>query len=467
MQDEVSKTKYLAKNTLIFAIGNFGTKVISFILVPFYTYVLTTEEYGVINLIFTICSVISPILMLNLQDAVRRFALEKNANYNAILSTEWIVILGGHIAGLLLLPIMKNIPALSDYSVILYFYLVALTANIIVLEYLRGRELMKLYAFCSFVSSACVAVLNLLFLLKFRLGINGYYLSYIISYFISSLIAVVCGKQWKVFKAWTFDKKIFREMILFSLPMIPNSIFWWISSSSDHIMVVSLLGAAADGIYTVSYKIPTLIYTISTIFMQAWQISAIKESENDDAIDFSNKMFDAYVRFTAVLTAGLLLFIKPFMRIYVSQEFFNAWMFAPVLIVGFSFSSLATFVGTPYFVKKDMKGNMFSAASGALLNIALNFILIPICGIQGAAIATCLSYICIFIYRLIDTRKYLVLDYKKRIYGIFLVIILIMLALVFIEAPIHYIMLAIGFTVICVMNISLIKPIITRLLHRP
>lgn len=466
MQSETSKVKYLAKNTLIFAIGNFSTKVIAFILVPFYTYVLTTEEYGIVNLIFTICSVISPMLMLNLQDAVRRFALDNDSNYNAILSTEWTVIIGGHLLGLLLIPIIGIVPGLKQYSITLYFYLVTMTANIIILEYLRGRERMRLYAFCSFVSSTGVAVLNLLFLLKFRLGINGYYLSYIFAYLVSSTIAVIYGKQWQVFKEWTFDKKLFKEMIFFSLPMIPNSIFWWISSSSDHIMVSFLLGTAANGIYTVSYKIPTLIATISSIFMQSWQISAIKESQNEDSLEFSNKMFDAYIRFIVVLTAGLLLFFKPFMRIYVSQEYFSAWKYVPVLIVGFSFSTLATFVGTPYFVKKDMKGNMYSAAFGAFLNIILNFFLIPMLGIQGAAIATCLSYICIFIYRLVDTRKYLLLNYKRGIYGVFLLVISLMLLISFMEEPINYVLLLIGFVFICSMNYNLIKPIIVRFVNK-
>ena len=102
-----SRSKYLLKNTVIFALGNFSTKLIAFFLVPFYTYVLTTEEYGVINLIFTLATLIGPFLMVNLQDAVRRFALESNADHKAILSIEWGVIIVGHLFGLLLIPLAK------------------------------------------------------------------------------------------------------------------------------------------------------------------------------------------------------------------------------------------------------------------------------------------------------------------------------------------------------------------------
>lgn len=433
-----NKKNYLLKNTAIFALGNFSTKLIGFFLVPYYTYVLTTNEYGVINLIFTICTVISPFLMLNLQDAVRRFLLEKDAKYNSILTTEWIVIIIGHIIGICLIPCARYISIINDYAIIIYFYLVTSTTNVILLEYLRGREKMMSYTVCNVFSSLCIAILNIVFLTKYRLGIKGYFLSFIIAYFLSNLLAIVLGKQYDVIKKWNYDKKITKSMIYFSLPLIPNTLLWWVSSSADHIMVTNLIGAAANGIYTISYKIPTLISTVSNIFMQAWQISAIKE-EGDQ--EFSNKMFDAYMRFNVLLSAGLLLIIKPFMKIYVSANYFSAWKYTPFLIIGYAFSTLGTFVGTPYYVYKDMKGNMWSAGAGALINIILNIILIPTIGIQGAAIATCLSYVVVFIYRCFDTRKYTKINFDRNRSILYLSILIAMLVICFIESGWHYIVL--------------------------
>ena len=261
-----SRSKYLLKNTVIFALGNFSTKLIAFFLVPFYTYVLTTEEYGVINLIFTLATLIGPFLMVNLQDAVRRFALESNADHKAILSIEWGVIIVGHLFGLLLIPLAKMYAPISSYSLELYFYIVSLSANTIFLEYLRGIEKMKAYSICSVLSSLIIAVLNIFFLTRMQLGVSGYFLAYIIAFTFSSLIAIIIGKQYTVFREWKWDKTLFRNMIKFSIPMIPNSLLWWVSSSSDHIMVTHFINAAANGIYTVSYKIPTLISTVSNMF---------------------------------------------------------------------------------------------------------------------------------------------------------------------------------------------------------
>lgn len=461
-----SRSKYLLKNTVIFALGNFSTKLIAFFLVPFYTYILTTEEYGVINLIFTLATLIGPFLMVNLQDAVRRFALESNADHKAILTIEWGVIIVGHLFGLLLIPLAKMYAPISSYSLELYFYIVSLSANTIFLEYLRGIEKMKAYSICSVLSSLIIAVLNIFFLTWMQLGVSGYFLAYIIAFTFSSLIAIIIGKQYTVFREWKWDKTLFRNMIKFSIPMIPNSLLWWVSSSSDHIMVTHFINAAANGIYTVSYKIPTLISTVSNIFMQAWQISAIKENDSKDNDDFSNIMFDGYIRFITLFTGFLLVIIKPFMYIYVNPSFVEAWKYTPVLIIGYAFSTLGTFVGTPYYVYKDMKGNMFSAASGAVINVILNAILIPTLGIQGASIATCFSYIVVFIYRVFDTRKYVILNFRKKEYVAFLSGILLLSALCYMNTQWKIFIMFIIYAYLIVLNKKLIGTLYRSLKQR-
>lgn len=461
-----SRSKYLLKNTVIFALGNFSTKLIAFFLVPFYTYVLTTEEYGVINLIFTLATLIGPFLMVNLQDAVRRFALESNADHKAILTIEWGVIIVGHLFGLLLIPLAKMYAPISSYSLELYFYIVSLSANTIFLEYLRGIEKMKAYSICSVLSSLIIAVLNIFFLTWMQLGVSGYFLAYIIAFTFSSLIAIIIGKQYTVFREWKWDKTLFRNMIKFSIPMIPNSLLWWVSSSSDHIMVTHFINAAANGIYTVSYKIPTLISTVSNIFMQAWQISAIKENDSKDNDDFSNIMFDGYIRFITLFTGFLLVIIKPFMYIYVNPSFVEAWKYTPFLIIGYAFSTLGTFVGTPYYVYKDMKGNMFSAASGAVINVILNAILIPTLGIQGASIATCFSYIVVFIYRVFDTRKYVILNFRKKEYVAFLSGILLLSALCYMNTQWKIFIMFIIYAYLIVLNKKLIGTLYRSLKQR-
>ena len=112
---EKNRSKYLLKNTAIFALGSIGTKVISFFLVPLYTNILSTSEYGVVDLVTTICTVLAPILILNINEAIMRFSLDENANTTEIMSVGIMLLGMSFIGGLILIPMASAFPIISEY----------------------------------------------------------------------------------------------------------------------------------------------------------------------------------------------------------------------------------------------------------------------------------------------------------------------------------------------------------------
>lgn len=461
-----NRVKYLAKNTAIFAIGNIGTKLISFFLVPLYTYVLSTEDYGTIDLIFSICSVITPIIMCNIGEAVKRYALDKDAEYNKILATAYLWVIFGWLIGLIILPIASRISVVKEYTVYIYVYTVISATYVVITDYLRGREQLKAYTVCSLFTTAFIAGFNILFLVALHQKVFGYLRAYIVAYLITTILAFVLSKQYKMIFKLKFDRKLFAEMSKFAIALVPNSLLWWITNSSDRVMVSNMISVSANGLYTVSYKLPSLMSTLSTIFMQAWQYSAIREIDSSDRVEYNMTMYDAYVRFVSLTAAGLLLILKPFMRIYVSSTYFEAWKYSPFLILGYVFMTLGTFVGTSYYVEKNMIGNMFSALSGALTNIILNFILIPVIGINGAAIATCISYFVIFIYRVIDTQKYMRLNVLRKDHWCLWSLLFIMIISVYLEGIVSIAILAVEFLALLFCNRKIASIIIKMLLNK-
>ena len=441
---ETSRKKYLIKNTAIFAFGNLSTKFIHFFLVPFYTYTLSTEQYGIIDIINSISSMVIPLIMCNIGEAIRRYLLDKNSDINEIRAVEFFWIIFGLFASILVYGIFWKLPSFRQYALYISAFSFFSTLFQTTQDFLRGQEKLKLYTFCSILSSFGIALLNILFLAKFNLGIEGYFLSYIITYFISALIAFIIGGQYRQVTKIHLDKLLFKEMSVFSLTLVPNSIMWWITNSSDRIMVTYLVSASANGLYSISYKLPSLMSTFNTILMQAWQYSAIKESDKEDRETYNNKMFRFYFATTAIIAAGLLFILKPFMKLYVSPDYYAAWKYSPFLIVGMMFQTLGTFVGTSYYVEKDMKGNLFSAMVGAITNVILNFCFIPIWGANGAAIATCISYIIILAYRVIDTRKYLKINFINPYTVRLSLVIIAMLCFVYIPSWISYLLLLVG-----------------------
>ena len=131
-----SRNKYLLKNTLIFTIGNIGSKLITFFLIPLYTGVLSTAEYGITDLINTISVVLVPLITLNISEAVMRFALDKDADCDKIMSTGITILIFGAIIGLLILPIANLFENVSHYSIYIYLYTLTLAFSQIFLCYL-------------------------------------------------------------------------------------------------------------------------------------------------------------------------------------------------------------------------------------------------------------------------------------------------------------------------------------------
>jgi O-antigen/teichoic acid export membrane protein len=195
-------------------------------------------------------------------------------------------------------------------------------------------------------------------------------------------------------------------MLKYALPLIPTSIFWWLTTFSDHFMVASFLGYDANGIYAASYKIPTIMVLISGIFMNAWQVSAIVEDDSEQAKFYEN-VFSAFSSLIFTAAAAITAASPLLMRILVSEKFLEAEKYVPLLCVSMVFSCFLTFFGTIYMVHKKSLTSMFTLMAGAILNIILNFFMIPILGIYGAAISTAISYIIIFILRVVTTKKYM------------------------------------------------------------
>lgn len=402
-----SRNSYLVKNTIIFTLGNLGSKFITFFLIPLYTNALTTTEYGVVDLITTVGTVAVPIITLNICESVMRFALDKDANNKKITQIGTNILLIGMIIGLLIFPICYSFDKLSQYAVFAYFYVISLAASQLYLCDLRGKELLIYYSIGNVLHTFFIAALNILFLLVFKEGIEGYLKAYIIANTLTAMYALVVGKGYNSFSFFKIDKDLFIRMTKYSVVLIPNSFMWWIMNSSDRIMVSSMVGIAANGIYAVSYKLPTLVSTLTTIFNQAWSYSAIREEGAVDESEYNNKIFKVLIGIVMLIGISLLTFMKPFLSVYVAKEYFVAWKYTPFLTVGCVYLTLASFMATSYTVHKDSFGYLFSGMFGAIFNIVMNFALIPLIDVYGAAIATCISYILVFIFRFSHTKKYI------------------------------------------------------------
>ncbi len=460
-----NRAKYLFKNTAIFAIANIASKIITFFLLPLYTYVLLPEQFGVVDLLFTIATVIIPIISFNIIEAIIRFALDENADNNKIMSIGICMIFSSIILALPVIPVLNSMKNYAEYSFYFYFYIICAAISDILLYNLKGQEKLKLFSLGNVLSTFFIAIFNILFLVVFKCGIKGYFLANISTRIIIAVYSFFVGRIYMVIKNFEIDKKLFKNMIKYSFFLIPNSFMWWIINASDRVMVSAYIGEGANGLYGISYKIPNLLTTFTTIFNQAWVFSAIDEKDSTDKKEFTNKIFENLFFILIFTSLIILIFLKFLFKILFEEKYFDAWLYVPILLVGYVFLTLATFLSSSYNVYKDSRGFLYSSTAGAIINVILNFIFIPKIGVIGAAISTTVSYIGVFLYRLVDTRKYVIVNINLKL--LMEVILLISSSvLIYLNDKIFIFGTIINIIVICFLNYKNIKKILNVIIKK-
>lgn len=408
------KFKSLFKDTLIFALGSLGSKVILFFLVPLYTNYLTTDEYGIADLVFSTAQLIIPIASIVIYESVIRFGLSKDQDPAEVLKVGIYIGVAGSIASILATPLLGLYLPIAPWKWYLCILIVLNFTSNILMSYLKVKDKNKRYAIISVTRTLIMAALNIVLLAFLHLGVKGYLIANIGASSLCVLFAAIAGNALNDLRSAHFNRNLFIEMVKYAAPLILNDLSWWVIHSSDKIMIEAMISASALGLYTVATKIPSLINVMISIFGQAWGISSIREIETTNDPSFYEKVLKGYMFITFSACVLLVSIIKPFMYIYVGKDFQTAWTFVPMLLVSAVFSSISSYYGQLYGALKKSINSMITTISAAIINIAVNYIFIQIIGIWGAVIGTVSAYIILALMRIIDVSRYVHINIDSR-----------------------------------------------------
>ncbi len=423
----MSAYKKLVKNSGIFAIANLGSKLMSILLVPFYTYILTTEQYGEVDIFITTISLLLPVITLNIFDATLRFSVKSHHNKKAIFTSSILIVLAGNLAFLgliLILLVLANTLINNEYIILFYIVILLQSINSTLAQFARGIGRVKSFALNGLISTFATLTLNIILLSKFNMGVRGYFISIVVANIVCNVYLLVSNRLWKYYDIKQYKLDLVKEMLTYSTPLIPNSLMWWIINASDRYIITLFLGIGANGIYSVANKIPTVLNLLNSIFSQAWQLSAIEEGESKDKSEFYTNVFKSFSTIMLMGTSAILIIVKPVVEIMLSGEFGESWRYVSFLLLAVVFSSFSTFLGTNYIAMKKTKGVFKTTVIGAVVNLILNIILIPTIGINGATIATMISYLSVWLIRIYDTKEFVNIkfDIKKIVMTLFIII---------------------------------------------
>lgn len=402
----MNRYKKLFSDTVILGLGTFGSKLLVFLLMPLYTAWLSTTQYSTAELITSTANLLIPLACVGISNGIFRFAAEREANKKAVFSSS-LALLGIGFGGFLLLcPLLSLIDYFTGYTWLIVLYVLFADLQAVCAQYIRAIDRTRLFAIQGILNTVLTILFNVIFLVVFDLGVVGYVLSVIVGNLFTTVFLVIRAKLWQVFSLSSIDRRMMKDLLRFSLPLIPTTVCWLITDLSDRYMVTYFCGDHINGIYSAAYKIPTIVNLISGIFMQAWQFSAVAQSSDEEACkSFYSEVFRGFLSVIMIGAAGLILLSRFLSGLLLNSAYFEAWQFMPTLLCATALEAIVSFLATVYMVRKKSMHSFLTAMVGTLLNIALNLLLIPAWGALGAAVATLASYAAVLIVRMIDAPR--------------------------------------------------------------
>lgn len=411
---ENTKIKTLLSNTVVFGIGNVASKLILFFLMPLYTAILTTSDYGLGEILNSSVELLFPIVTLSIVEAVFRFSIdEDDLKRQEIFSIAIKIILLGFV---ILTSVFAYIDKFINYEYTWYliFMIVAYSLKMLFANFVRGIGKVKIFALNGVIASFTLVVYNLIFIAWFRWGVRGYLLSIILSNFSAAIFVFIFSQEYKYINFNAINKDLFKSMLIYSLPTIPNLLSWWVTNTSSRYIILFFCGAGLAGKFAAASKLPSMINLMSNVFQQAWQYSSSIEYGKSGSNNFYNDVFKYYSSFILTACSGLIM-ITPIISMFLLKgDFYDAWHYVPLLLLSATFGCYSVYFGSFYLAAKKNKMLMISTIAGAVVNIFICLLMIPKIGVYGALWASVLSYLVIIIIRIRDTKKYADIDIQIK-----------------------------------------------------
>jgi O-antigen/teichoic acid export membrane protein len=423
------KYKRLGKNTLLIFIGNIGSKLIGLLMLPFYTRWLTVEEYGTTDIINVYVAFLIGIVSCCIVDAIFIFpkdqSKERQSNY---FSTGIAFMIISLLITFIIFYFLQHV--FSYYNILktfndniwaIFAILFSTFGQQLVQQFTRSINKIKIYSLTGLIQTIFLTVFSFILIPKFN--VYGFILASIFSNILAMIFAFIFSKSYSYFSLAAIRKDYFFEMLRFCLPLIPNGLMWWVVAALNRPILEVHLGLQAIGIFAVANKFPSILATVYGIFTQSWQISVLEEFNKNGYQKFYNKIFRAAFVILILVLIMVTVSSELLVKLFVSESFFSAWIYVPILILAVFFTNISGLVGSNFLATKQSKYYLYTSIVGCVVSLLFNFILIPSWGIMGAAIAVVLSHFSIALMRIYLSWKY------AKIEHIFDYIIMLLLAL--------------------------------------
>ncbi|HET54934.1 MAG TPA: hypothetical protein ENN33_06925 [Ignavibacteria bacterium] len=457
--------EFFKKGLLFYFFGNLSSKIITLLLLPLFTFYLSQEEYGLFDILNTIVMLFVPIVGVQLFEGVLRYLLDTDdkEQRNQVVSTSFYFLsINLILLNIFFAAITSFVSIPHSTWLILYFnfYFV----NFFLQRIARGIQLQKAFALSGIVNTLTIAVLSIILLVIFDFKTDGLLIAYFGGSLVSSFYLLFKTKVYSYIYRKSFNSPLLSKLLVYSYPLLFDAMLWWIMNLSDRLILGYLQSPADVGIYSVANKFAALLTFINHIFYLVWQEFAILQSKQTGSSKEYRKIFSEYlkVQFTGVIL--LMPVSKIAIELFIDEKFVSSYLFVPPLLIGVMFSAFAAFYGLFYQIEKNTLGALFTSLVAGIINITANILLIPIYGIWAAALTTLLSFLVLWLIRIVILKRFIAYETIFSLKFINAIILLAMgLFLYYSEGILFQVINLLGAILLFVyLNQKLIRGIVTR-----
>ena len=397
----MSKLKLFVDNFLVYGLGGIISKIVPFIMLPIVTRLMPNSMYfGLGDLSTTVVSFASAVAIMGMYDAMYRMFFEKEdeAYKKSICSTTLLFTLVTSLIVFLVLIICRNVIAQYFFSDRKYAYLVYLSAmatlvgatNSIISAPARMQNQKKIFLVTNTISPVLSYAISIPMLLA------GHYtialpLAGLISSITMEISFGIMNREWFRFKL--FDFKLLKQLLIIAVPLFPNFLFYWVFNSCDKVMITNMIGIGAAGIYSVGSKLGNASQLIYTAFAGGWQYFAFSTMKEDNQVKSNSIIFEYLGVISFTVTSFICAWSYVFYKLLFTEQYISGYIVAPYLFLAPLLQMLFQVACNQFLVIKKTWPNMLILSAGAVINVILNYFLIPVLGIEGASIATLMGYV--------------------------------------------------------------------------
>lgn len=425
----MNRGKKLLINTVVITVGKLSTQFVSFLLLPLYTTLLTTAEYGTVDLFTTYVQLLLPIVTLLIEQGAFRYLLDylsQEEEERKIISSSFFMIVGQSILYTMIFVGLARFIH-NDYKYYILALLISSSFSSWTLQLARGFRKLTVYAAGSFITVITSIAFNVFFIAVLHMGAEGMLCATFIGNIVCFAFVAFYLRLCSYIRIKSISKEVIRNMLNYSIPLIPNQLSLWIINSSDRTIVSLFLGTATNGILAISHKFALIYQTIFGMFQLSWhELGSVHFNDSDRDNFFTVTFYEVY-KFFSSLCIGIIAILPFAFPLLINNAFSEAYYTIPIYMFAVLCNIVVGLLGVIYVAMKKTAEIAKSTMYSGIINLTVHLSLIRSMGLFAAAISTLVAYFVVMIYRVIDTKKYINIEYNCKYFIISCVAALVLL----------------------------------------